>query len=107
MWHPREGAKRLNEPTALADGPTCDTQIHWRVIGGLAQKPISLEMAKHNSKIEQGSRGNLKKRFFFRPRYYATVPRSEKGAHSQHCHTKKHGGPGPQTLRSERDDKAS
>ena len=65
MWHPREGAQRPNELTALADGPTCDTRIHWGVIGGLAQKPISLEMAKHNSKIEQGSRGNLERLFFF------------------------------------------
>ena len=67
MWRSREGAQRPNELTALADGQTCDTRIHWRVIGGLAQKPISLEMAKKKWKFEQGSRGNLKKLFFFCP----------------------------------------
>ena len=80
MWRSREGAQRPNELTALADGQTCDTRIHWGVIGGLAQKPISLENGQTQFENRAGLPRESGKAFFFRPRYYATVPRSEKRA---------------------------
>ena len=99
-------SERGSEATERADssGRRADLRYPNPLEGyrGLSSKTYQLGNDQTELENRAGLPRESEKAFFFRPRYYATVPRSEK-----HCHTKKHGGPGPQTLRSERDDKAS